>query len=207
MRSLSPLARGVTCALAQRCNPGGGPTMTVDDPRDTMLASDAVARAHPRRQRSLSSVFGRAAGWTVVVVGVVLMPLPGPGTLIVVAGLRILVPYHRWAAASYDRVRDRAVAAARAGVATRPRVVVSIAGVVWVAVLTGMYVVDVSIPQATVLGVTVGPSLPFHSTATVVGLFVSSVASAGATLYSIVSLRPSDGRGQRVHRSTQPTSR
>ena len=123
-------------------------------------------------------------------VGVVLMPLPGPGTLIVVVGLRILVPHHRWAAASYDGVRDRAVAAARAGVATLPRVVASIAGALWVAALTGAYAADLSIPRTSVIGVSVGPSLPFHSTATVVGLVVSSVAAAGATLYSIVRLRP-----------------
>ncbi len=125
-----------------------------------------------------------------MVVGVVLMPLPGPGTLIVVAGLRILVPYHRWAAASYDRVRDRAVTAARAGVATRLRVAASVAGVGWVAVLTAAYAVDVQVPHASALGLTVGPSLPFHSTATTVGLLVSALASAGATAYSIVRLRP-----------------
>ncbi|WP_134766573.1 PGPGW domain-containing protein [Nocardioides sp. 1609] len=142
---------------------------------------------------SFGGLLGRLAGWTLVVVGVVLMPLPGPGTLIVVAGLRILVPYHRWAAASYDRVRERAVAAARAGVATRLRVVVSLAGVVWITVLSGMYAVDVSIPRTSALGLTVGPSLPFHSTATAVGLVVSALASAGATLYSIARLRPRHG--------------
>ncbi len=123
-------------------------------------------------------------------VGIVLMPLPGPGTLVVVAGLRILVPYHPWAAASYDRVRDRAVAAARAGVATRTRVAVSLLGVLWVAALSGTYLLDLSIPRTTVAGLTVGPSLPFHSTATAVGLLVSGLASAAATGYSIARLRP-----------------
>lgn len=123
-------------------------------------------------------------------VGVVLMPLPGPGTLIVVAGLRLLVPHYRWAAASYGRLRDRAVTAARAGVATPLRVVASMAGVLWVAVLAGIYTADVSIPQTSVLGLTIGPSLPFHSTAVVAGLLVSSLASAVATLYSIARFRP-----------------
>ena len=125
-----------------------------------------------------------------VLVGIALMPLPGPGTLVVVAGLRILVPHHPWAAAVYDRVRDGAVAAARAGVSTAPRVVASIAGVAWVAVLTGAYAVDLAIPEVSVLGLDLGPSLPFHSTATVVGLVVSCLASAAATGYSIVRLRP-----------------
>lgn len=118
------------------------------------------------------------------------MPLPGPGTLIAVLGLRLLVPHYRWAASSYGRLRDRAVAAAQAGVATPPRVVASIAGVLWVAVLAGMYTANVSIPQTSVIGLTIGPSLPFHSTAVAAGLLVSSLASAGATLYSIARLRP-----------------
>lgn len=143
-----------------------------------------------RRRPLLGRVVGLTVGWTVVVLGVVLMPLPGPGTLIVVAGLRILVPHHRWAAASYDRVRDRAVAAARTGVATVPRVAGSIAGVVWIAAVSGLYAADVSIPRTSVAGLTIGPSLPFHSTATVVGLVVSSLAAAGATVYSIARLRP-----------------
>lgn len=143
-----------------------------------------------RPSRSLRGVAGRAGGWTIVALGVVLMPLPGPGTLVVVAGLRMLVPHYRWAAASYDRVRERAVAAARAGVATRLRVVASLVGVLWVFVLAGAYVVDASIPQANLLGVSLGPSLPFHGAATAVGLVVSALASAAATGYSVVRLRP-----------------
>jgi uncharacterized protein (TIGR02611 family) len=36
-------------------------------------------------------------GGTVVVVGIILMPLPGPGTLIVLVGLAILATEFRWA--------------------------------------------------------------------------------------------------------------
>jgi hypothetical protein len=180
----------VICTLDKRRDPGGTPGTTTYAAREAGLVADVLAPARVRWRPSLSGILGRVAGWTLVVVGVVLMPLPGPGTLIVVAGLRILVPHHRWAAVAYDRVRDRAVAAARAGVASTPRVVASLTGVLWVALLSGVYAADVSIPRTDVLGLTVGPSLPFHSTATVVGLVVSSLASVGATLYSIVRLRP-----------------
>ncbi|MDO9457705.1 PGPGW domain-containing protein [Nocardioides sp.] len=180
------------CAPARQAHPGGRRGGATYDALDPSLAPDVPVVVAPARVRwpSLGNVLGRSAGWTVVVVGVVLMPLPGPGTLVVVAGLRILVPYHRWAAASYDRVRDRAVGAARAGVATWPRVAASVAGVLWVAALSGMYAFDVSIPRMSLLGLTVGPALPFRSTATAVGLVVSSLASVGATVYSIVRLRP-----------------
>lgn len=168
---------------------GARPYTAIGGSRGPSSLPSAVPGVESRRS-PLRNVLGRVAGWTLVVVGVVLMPLPGPGTLIVVAGLRILVPYHRWAAASYDRVRDRAVAAARAGVATGPRIIGSVAGVGWIAMVTGIYLADASIPQVSLFGLTVGPSLPFHSTATIVGLVVSSLASAGATLYSVVRLRP-----------------
>jgi hypothetical protein len=180
----------VICTLDKQRDPGGTRDTTTYAAREPGLVSEPIAPARVRWRPSLSGILGRVAGWTLVVVGVVLMPLPGPGTLIVVAGLRILVPHHRWAAVVYDRVRDRAVAAARAGVATTPRVVASLAGVLWVVVLSGAYAADVSIPRTDVIGLALGPSLPFHSTATVLGLIVSSLASAAATLYSIVRLRP-----------------
>lgn len=184
----------MTCAaLAQRRDLGrAGTTGHAEPVVETDVASSAPATA-VRRHLSPGSLLGRVAGWTVVLLGIALMPLPGPGTLVVVAGLRILVPHHAWAASIYDRVRDGAVAAARAGVSTGPRIAASVAGVAWVAVLTGAYAVDASIPEVGLLGLSVGPSLPFHSTATVVGLVVSCLASAAATGYSIVRLRPRSG--------------
>lgn len=125
-----------------------------------------------------------------MVAGIVLLPLPGPGTLIIVAGLRILVPYYRWVAVSYDRIRDEAMAAARAGVATWPRIAASTAGILWLAALSGMYAANIAIPQMSFIGVTIGPSLPFQSTAVVVGLFLSSIAAAAVTIYSIARFRP-----------------
>ena len=54
-------------------------------------------------------------GWAVVVVGIVLIPLPGPGWLVVFAGLAILATEFawarrllRWAKAQLERARDKA---------------------------------------------------------------------------------------------------
>lgn len=48
------------------------------------------------------------AGGLIVIVGVVLMPLPGPGMLIVLAGLAVLATQFAWAQDLLDRARDRA---------------------------------------------------------------------------------------------------
>jgi uncharacterized protein (TIGR02611 family) len=45
------------------------------------------------------------AGVAVVVLGVVLLPLPGPGWLVIFAGLGVLATEYAWAAALLQRVR------------------------------------------------------------------------------------------------------
>lgn len=47
------------------------------------------------------------SGSTIVVIGVVLMPLPGPGTLIVIAGLMVLRTEFPSADRLLTRLRDR----------------------------------------------------------------------------------------------------
>jgi uncharacterized protein (TIGR02611 family) len=46
-------------------------------------------------------------GVAVIVVGIVLLPLPGPGWLIIFAGLGLLATEYPWAARLLTRVRDR----------------------------------------------------------------------------------------------------
>ena len=36
-------------------------------------------------------------GWIVIVVGIILLPLPGPGTLIILGGVSLLAREFRWA--------------------------------------------------------------------------------------------------------------
>jgi len=64
-------------------------------------------------------------GWTLMVVGVVLMPLPGPGTLILVTGLVILAQNNSWAERQLAPMKRQAYRGAREGVKTWPRVLFS----------------------------------------------------------------------------------
>jgi uncharacterized protein (TIGR02611 family) len=54
-----------------------------------------------------------AAGTLLVIVGVILVPLPGPGFLVIFAGLVILARDYAWAQRLVDRFRARAMQVAR----------------------------------------------------------------------------------------------
>lgn len=62
----------------------------------------------PRRRSSLARRFGVAiVGVTVILIGIPLIPLIGPGWLIVFTGLAILATEFEWARRLRDRIRNR----------------------------------------------------------------------------------------------------
>ncbi|MCC3271797.1 PGPGW domain-containing protein [Arthrobacter zhangbolii] len=79
------------------------------------------------------------AGWTLVVLGLAALVLPGPGLLMIVAGLAVLSLRYAWAHRWLHPVRIHAFRAAAQGVQTWPRIAGSVcaafavmaAGVVW----------------------------------------------------------------------------
>ncbi len=71
-----------------------------------------------------------AVGFLVLAIGVVLMPLPGPGVLIVLVGVLILATQFEWAERRVDQVKRAALRGAADSVKTWPRIVMSLLGVV-----------------------------------------------------------------------------
>lgn len=59
-------------------------------------------------QREGTRIVVGFVGGVIVIAGVVLMPLPGPGILVVLAGLAILGTQFEWAQDLLDRARTRA---------------------------------------------------------------------------------------------------
>jgi hypothetical protein len=72
-----------------------------------------------------------AAGFIVVGIGVVLMPLPGPGVLIVLLGVLILATQFEWAERRVEQVRGAALRGATDSVKSWPRILLSVLGVAW----------------------------------------------------------------------------
>jgi uncharacterized protein (TIGR02611 family) len=55
--------------------------------------------------RSIAYAGRTALGVTVTVAGIALLPLPGPGTVVILLGLALLARDHEWAARLLDRAR------------------------------------------------------------------------------------------------------
>ncbi|WP_460819677.1 PGPGW domain-containing protein [Nocardioides korecus] len=70
-------------------------------------------------------------GGLVLALGVVLMPLPGPGAVVVVLGMVILATQFEWADRRLDTVKAWAMKGAADSVRTWPRILLSVLGVVW----------------------------------------------------------------------------
>jgi uncharacterized protein (TIGR02611 family) len=72
-------------------------------------------------------------GWTLVVVGIAALVLPGPGLLTLFAGLAVLSQQYTWAERRVRPVERAAKKAAADSVQTWPRVFASLFGVAWLA--------------------------------------------------------------------------
>ena len=62
-----------------------------------------------------------AVGFAVLAVGLVLLITPGPGLLVVIAGLAILAHQFAWAARALDKAKSRATQAKEAALRRAPR--------------------------------------------------------------------------------------
>lgn len=115
-------------------------------------------------------------GWILIPVGLVLMPLPGPGMLIVVAGVALLSRRHAWAQRILEPLRRKAVDAAKYGVATWPRIFLSFLGGVWLVALGVVWWISPEIPEFELFDVSIGPDLPGAGVVTALILWMAAAA-------------------------------
>lgn len=136
-------------------------------------------------------------GWTLVVIGIPLMPLPGPGTIVLVAGVALLSRRYVWAQRLLDPLEKRAIAAAKYGVATIPRIVLSALGGLWLVALGVVWWQSPAIPEFEVLNVGFGPQLPAAGLVTAIGLWTSAFAAWFLLAFSVARWREPRARPRR----------
>jgi hypothetical protein len=135
-------------------------------------------------------------GWSLVVLGLALLVLPGPGILALVAGVALLAPHYEWARRILDPLHDRAVETAKEGVSTRGRVLVGAASVLWITGLGVVWLISPPIPEFSLLGWDIGPRLPGGGAAGV-GLLASGIAAGALLAYSVKRWYPGSGSSDR----------
>jgi len=74
------------------------------------------------------SILLQGAGWLLVLIGLAALVLPGPGLLVLFAGLALLATQYEWAERHLKPVEKAAVHAAKSTVKTWPRMVASALG-------------------------------------------------------------------------------
>jgi hypothetical protein len=86
-------------------------------------------------------------GWVLLVAGLAAIFLPGPGLLMMFAGLAVLSRQYAWADRRVEPVRLRAMKAAAEGVQTRKRIVLSVGSAVLIAVAGVVWIVGPPAPS------------------------------------------------------------
>jgi uncharacterized protein (TIGR02611 family) len=120
-------------------------------------------------------------GWVLVVVGVAALVLPGPGLLLLLAGLVVLSQEYEWAERRVEPVKEKAFDVAQAGVSSYPRIMMSTVLAVGLIVIGVFWWINPDIPE---IG-PIGPDLPFGGWATGSSLILSGFIALGLLIYSV----------------------
>lgn len=131
------------------------------------------------------------AGWVLIVAGVAALVLPGPGLLLLLAGLVVLSQRYEWAERRVEPVKAKAFAVAKAGVTSVPRILLSSIGA---AALIAVGVVCWVNPRIPEIG-PIGPDLPLGGWTTGLGVIVSGIVAAALLAYSVRRWRGKEAIG------------
>ena len=137
-------------------------------------------------------------GWVLVLVGVVALILPGPGLLLLLAGLVVLSQEYEWAERRVEPVKRQAFKVAKLGVSTWPRILMSAAAAIGLVALGLLWWNDPEIPEVG----PVGPALPLGGWPTGSSIVLSGVIAFGLLVYSVFRFRGEARAERRRARST-----
>ncbi len=121
-------------------------------------------------------------GWLLLVAGIAALVLPGPGLLMIFASLAILSQQYEWAERRLDPIKYRALKGAAESVENVPRIIVSVAGVLFLVASSVLWFANPAEPEWWPL-----PELfwlPGGGPVTGATLAASAVIAAGLIVYA-----------------------
>lgn len=143
----------------------------------------------PEMKRWFHQTGSLALGWILVIAGPILMPLPGPGMLVLVAGMALLAQHYSWARRLLEPLKQKSIEAAKSGVETPLRIALSAAGALWLLAMGAVWLWSPTIPVFELWVLRVGPRLPGGAAAGL-GLVTSGALAALLLGYSVSRWRP-----------------
>ncbi len=122
-------------------------------------------------------------GWVLVIGGIILMPLPGPGLLILMSGLVVLSQEYEWAEKRLEPVKKRAIEGAKDSVATYPRILLAATSASAIIAFGAWWWTDPDIPEFWIFG----PKIPYGLGGWATGstIILSGLIAWGILVYSI----------------------
>ncbi len=126
-------------------------------------------------------------GWVLVIGGIILMPLPGPGLLIMMSGLIVLSQEYEWAEKRLEPVKEKAIEGAKDSVATYPRILIAAISASAIIAAGAWWWTDPDIPEIWIFG----PKLPLGLGGWPTGstIILSGLIAWGILVYSIKTYR------------------
>ena len=85
-------------------------------------------------------------GWTLVLLGIAALVLPGPGLVLLALGLVVLSTQYEWAERRLEPVKERAIKTASDGVETWPRILISTLGALTIVAIGVEWVISPPAP-------------------------------------------------------------
>ena len=141
-----------------------------------------------------------ALGWLLVVAGIAALFLPGPGLLLLLAGLVVLSQEYEWAERRVDPIAAKAFEVAKLGVSTWPRILFSAIAACCVVVAGVVWWIAPTIPE---IG-PIGPEWPLGGWPTGSGMIISGLVAFALLGYSYRRWR---AEARDAHRSARDERR
>lgn len=141
------------------------------------------------RVKAVKQAGVKTLGWTLLVVGIAAVPLPGPGALIILGAMFVLATQYEWADQRLERVKLWALKGAADGVKTWPRIFLSLLGVAWMIGIGIVWGLKPAAPEIWPLPREFWLVGGWYTGAT---LIASGLIALGLVVYSFVKLRGKD---------------
>ncbi len=133
-------------------------------------------------------------GWLLLLVGAAALVLPGPGLLLVLAGVLVLSQEYPWAERRVEPVKQKAFEAAAVGVQTWPRILLSALAALSLVAAGVVWCLEPTIPRVWIFG----PRLPFTGWPAGSSLILSGLVALGLLVWSVRTFRQPDRSNERV---------